>query len=194
MRPLYIFFYIITTVTIFAQDAQLRIGILVPTKIIESSNRGSSLFLDLELLRKKTDAKFASMNDEIQKLGNQLQSPSISEVGKESIRKQLRDLEFESKKLQEDSQIELQQTEQTVITQFQNEISPLVTQLAEEQKLQLVLQFQPGLVAYADPTCILNFSSEIARRYDAKYKSDVLSKTINSNQKPVLKPTHKAVN
>jgi hypothetical protein len=56
-----------------------------------------------------------------------------------------------------------------VVTQFQQEISPLVDELAKEQKLQLVLTFQPGLVAYADPTWIVAFSDEVAKRYDAKF-------------------------
>lgn len=182
MRLLCALLCLTAAITATAQDAQLRIGMLIPDKIIESSNRGHNLFLNLELLRKNTDTKLASVNDEIQKLSNQLQSPSISEVSKELIRKQLRDRDFESKKLQEDSQIELQQTEQAVVTQFQNEITPLVTELAKEQKLQLVLQFHPGLIAYVDPVCIFDFSNEIAKRYDAKYKSDIPNVTSSDTQ------------
>ena len=195
MKPLHVLLYLTAAAAILAQDVQLRIGMLIPTKIIENSDRGRKLFLELESLKKHADAKLTSMGNEIQKLSNQLQSPSVSEVGKESIRKQLRDLDFESKKFQEDSQTELQQKEQTVVTQFQEEITPFVTELAKEQNLQLVLQFQPGLIAYADSTCIFNFSDEIARRYDAKYKTD--ASTLVPKSKPaddhrVLK-SHKAV-
>jgi Skp family chaperone for outer membrane proteins len=191
MKPLHILFYITTALTVIAQDTQLRIGMLIPTKIIENSDRGSKLFLELESLKKRADTKLTSMSNEIQKLGNQLQSPSTSDAGKELIRKQLRDLDFESKKLQEDSQIELQQKEQAIVTQFQNEITPFVTELAKEQKLQLVLQFQPGLVAYADPTCIFNLSNEIAKRYDAKYKTNAQVNTNTDNPKMATKIINK---
>ena len=56
-----------------------------------------------------------------------------------------------------------------MVTQFQQELSPLVEQLAKEQKLQLVLTYQPGLVAFADQAWILGFTDELGKRYDAKY-------------------------
>ena len=121
--------------------------------------------------RRPSSEKIQAKGAEIQKLTSQLQSPSISEAGKETIQKQLRDLDFEGKKLQEDSQTEYQKTQQRVVNQFQQELAPLVEELAKEQKLQLVLTYQPGMVAYADPEWIVAFTDEIAKRYDAKYES-----------------------
>jgi Skp family chaperone for outer membrane proteins len=191
MRPLHVLLCLTAAVTILAQDAQLRIGIVAPSHVIETSNRGSNLFKDLELFRKNIETKLRSMNDEIQKLSNQLQSPSIGEPGKERIGKQLRDLDFEIKKFQEDSEIELQKKSQTIFTQFENEIMPFITELAKEQNLQLVLNFHPSFVAYYDPTCTLNFSNEVVKRYDAKYKSEIPSITGSNIQKATPEPTHK---
>ncbi len=133
--------------------------------------RGRKLFSELDALKKSLGEKIQAKGAEIQKLSSQLQSPSISEAGKENIQKQLRDLDFEGKKLQEDSQNEYQKTQQRVVNQFQQELAPLVDELAKEKKLQLVLTYQPGMVAYADPEWIVAFSDEIAKRYDAKYES-----------------------
>jgi len=169
MRPLHSLLCLTAACTLAAQDAAPRIGMLVPDRVIEKTARGRKLFAELDSLKKTLSDKIQAKRAEMQKLGSQLQSPSISEAGKESIQKQLRDLDFEDKKLQDDSQIEFQKTQQRIVTQFQQEITPLVDDLANEQKLQLVLTFQPGLVAYADQTWIVAFSDEVAKRYDAKY-------------------------
>lgn len=169
MRPLHSLLCLAAACTLSAQDAAPRIAMLVPDRVIEKTARGRKLFSELETLKKTLSDKIQAKRAEIQKLGSQLQSPSMSEAGKESIQKQLRDLEFEDKKLQDDSQIEFQKTQQRIVGQFQQEITPLVDALAKEEKLQMVLTFQPGLVAYADQTWIVAFSDEVAKRYDAKY-------------------------
>jgi Skp family chaperone for outer membrane proteins len=171
MRPLHSLLCLTAVVGLAAQDVQPRIGILVPDRVIEKTVRGRKLFSELDALKKSLGEKIQAKGAEIQKLSSQLQSPSISEAGKENIQKQLRDLDFEGKKLQEDSQNEYQKTQQRVVNQFQQELAPLVDELAKEKKLQLVLTYQPGMVAYADPEWIVAFSDEIAKRYDAKYES-----------------------
>jgi Skp family chaperone for outer membrane proteins len=173
MRPLHALFCLTATVALVAQpapDPTPRIGMLAAERIIDRSVRARKLFSELETLKKTLGDRIQAKRAEIQKLGSQLQSPSISEAGKENIQKQLRDLEFEDKKLQEDSQAEFQKTQQRVVGQFQQEISPIVEELAKERKLQLVLTYQPGLVAFADQAWVLNFTDEVGKRYDAKYE------------------------
>jgi Skp family chaperone for outer membrane proteins len=166
---------------------------LVPDRVIDKTARGRKLFSELDGLKKTLGDKIQAKRAEIQKLGSQLQSPSISEAGKENIQKQLRDLEFEDKKLQDDSQAEFQKTQQRVVTQFQQEITPLVEEVAKEQKLQLVLTFQPGMVAYADQTWIVAFSDEVAKRYDAKYEPKAAAAPAKPATKPATKPAAKPV-
>ena len=168
MRPLRMMFCLTAALTLGAQESP-RIGMLVPDLVIENSGRGRKLFSELENLKKTLNDKIQAKGNEFQKLSGQLQSPSISEAGKEAIQKQLRDLDFENKKLVDDSNAELQKTQQRIVTQFQKELMPFVEELAKEQKLQLVLQYQPGMVAYADQTWMVAFSNEVARRYDAKF-------------------------
>ena len=140
---------------------------------MEKSVRCKKIFSTVDLLKNNTDKNLTTINDEIQRLKHQLQSPSVSEVGKESIRKQLRDRDFEYKKFQQDSQIEIQKAEEEAVLQFENEVTPLINDLAKEQKLQIVFQLQPGLTAYIDPKFALEFSDEVIKRYDAKYQTTV---------------------
>src|SRR5690349_13619199 len=86
-----------------AQDASPKIGVIVQERLIQQSAHGRKLFSELEVLGKNLQDKLAAKQNEGANLQKQLQSASIDDAGKEKIQKQLRDLEFEFKKLQEDS-------------------------------------------------------------------------------------------
>jgi Skp family chaperone for outer membrane proteins len=177
--------------TLAAQDTQPGIGILVFNRVIEQSARGRQLFSELETLKKTLGDKLQAKQTELMRVQSQLQSPSISDSGKEALLKQQRDLEFENKKLNDDSNLEFQKTQQKVVGQFQKELSPFVEELAKEQKLKLVLQFQPEIVAWADPVWIVAFSDEVAKRYDAKYMSPAPAGAAKPAGKPAAKPAAK---
>jgi Skp family chaperone for outer membrane proteins len=168
-----------------AQSPTPRIGILAAERIIERSSRARKLFSELETLKKTLGDRLQAKRNEIQKLAVQLQSPSIGEDGKNNLQKQLRDLDFEEKKLQDDSQAEYQRTSQRVITQFQQEVAPIVEQMAKEQNLQVVLTLQPGLMFYVDQAWVLGFTDEVGKRYDAKFA------TPGDAAKPAPKPAAK---
>lgn len=159
------------------QDTKIKIGFLMPHRIIENSARCKQMFIDMESTKKEAERRLLLLSEEINKLNDQLKSPSLSETGKENIQKQLRDLHFNYKKNQEDERINLQKVEQQITTQLENEIMPIVNELAKEQQLQLVLQLQPELIAYAESNYAFGFSDEIVKRYDSKYKT--LSNNIN---------------
>jgi Skp family chaperone for outer membrane proteins len=191
MRPHHLLLCLTAAATLAAQEPATRLAVLVPERIVENTARGKKLFSELDGLKKTLGERIQAKRAEIQKLSSQLQSPSISEAGKETIQKQLRDLDFEEKKLQDDSQMEFQRTQQRVVGQFQKELGPLVEDLAKEQKLQLVLTYQPGLVAYMDQAWGLTFTDEVGRRYDAKYANGgpaPAAKPAAGAPKPAAKP------
>ena len=193
MRPLHALLSLAAAFTLSAQDvATPRMAMFVPDRIIATSVRGRKLFAELEVMKKTLEEKLQAKGLEGQKLQSQLQSPSISEAGRDTITKQLRDLEYEFKKMQEDSQADYAKVQQKVYGQFQTEIAPLVESLAKEQKLQLVLQYQQGMVAFGDETWLLSFSNEIAKRYDAKYESGAPA-AAKPADKPAAKPAAKPV-
>jgi len=174
--------------TLAAQDATApRIAFLVPDQLISKSVRGRQLFAELDVTKKNLEDKLKAKSEEGARLQAQLQSPSISDAGKEQIQKQLRDLEYEFKKMQEDSQQDFQKVQQKVFGQFQQEVGPIVEAVAKEQKLQLVLQYQQGMVAYAEEGWMMAFTAEVAKRYDAKFASGA-----PAPEKPAAKPAPKA--
>ena len=172
-----------------AQDVAPKIAVFVPEQLIQKSIRGRQVFAELEVTQKNLEEKAKAKRDEGARLQAQLQSPSTSDAGKEQIQKQLRDLDYEYKKLQEDSQGDYQKVQQKVFGQFQSEVGPIVEAVAKEQKLQLVLQYQQGLVAYAEEGWLLIFTNEVAKRYDAKFASTSLAApAAPAAEKPAPKP------
>ena len=173
-----------------AQEAPIpRIAVFVPDQLIQKSVRGRQLFAELEVTKKNLEERLKAKAEEGQRLTAQLQSPSLSDSGKEQIQKQLRDTDYEFKKLQEDSQGEFQKVQQKVFGQFQQEVGPIVDAVAKEQKVQLVLQYSQGMIAYGEEGWMLTFTNEVAKRYDAKFASTTAPAA--APEKPAPKPTAK---
>lgn len=179
-------------VSLAAQDITPKIAVFVPDRLIANSVRGRQLFAELEVVKKNLEEKLKAKGDEGARLQAQLQSPSISDAGKEQITKQLRDADYEFKKLQEDSQAEFQKVQQKVFGQFQQEVGPIVDAVAKEQKVQLVLQYQQGLIAYGEEGWMLTFTNEVAKRFDAKFAAGQTAapaaKPAAPSAKPAVKP------
>lgn len=168
MRILNALLPLAAVVSLSAQDITPKIAVFVPDRLIANTVRGRQLFAELEVTKKNLEEKLKAKGEEGARLQAQLQSPSISDAGKEQITKQLRDADYEFKKLQEDSQAEFQKTQQKVFGLFQQEVGPIVDAVAKEQKIQLVLQYQQGLIAYGEESWMLAFTNEVAKRFDAK--------------------------
>ncbi len=139
--------------------------------LVQSSQKAKKIFSELEVTQNTLDAKLKAKMDEGNKLQQQLQGGSLSEQGKEQLRKQLRDLDFEYKKLQEDSQQEFSRVEQKVLGEIYAQAGPIIDALAKEQKLQVVLDggsAQAGqLLKWADMSWLNAFTLEVAKRFDA---------------------------
>ena len=168
MRPLIALLPLLATLTMSAQEAVApRLAIFWPDRIVSKSPRAKKLFAELDITGKSLQDQIEAKGLEGQKLQSQLKSPSISDAGKEQLTKQLRDLEYEFKKLQEDSKADFAKVQKKVFGQFQKDIAPIVDAVAKEQKLQVVLQYQQGLIAFADDAWMGAFNDEVARRYEA---------------------------
>jgi len=145
--------------------------------LVQSSDKAKKIFSELEGTQKVLDAKLKSKADEGLKLQQQLQGGSLSEQGKDQLRKQLRDLEFEYKKLQEDSQVEFNRVQQKVLGDIYAQAGPIIDALAKEQKLQVVLSGEAAqagqLIQWADETWVRSFSLEVAKRFDASVAPQV---------------------
>lgn len=153
-----------------------RIAFFSMSQLIETSVKARRIYSELEATKKQLEDRIQAKGAEGQKLQAQLQSSSLSEAGKEQIQKQLRDLEFEYKKLQEDSQAEFGKVSQKVQKALGEVAGPVVRQVAADMKLHVVLTLENSAVAWADEAWIKQFTAEVAKRLDA------------GEEKPAAKP------
>jgi Skp family chaperone for outer membrane proteins len=184
-----------------ADSAQPRSAFFVPDYLLKISVHARKLYVEIEVTEKNLQDKLQAKAAEMQQAQQQLQSPGLAPEGREALQKQMRDLEFEGKKLQEDSQAEYNKVRTRVMTQLRTEVTPIVETVAKERKLQVVYQYTEGLVAYADDEWLINFTTEVAKRFDAKYEpgsvtgavkpAGAVKPTAPAAHKPAAKPAGK---
>ncbi len=150
-----------------AQEAP-RFAFFSINQLVRSSKKAGAIFSELEITGKNLQEKLQAKGQELQTLQQQLNSPSLDPDKKEALAKKFRDVEFEAKKLQEDSQAEYQRTEKKVGEAITKLAAPIVEQLAKEQKLQLVLSDQAmQMLSWGDQEWMKAFTAEVAKRLDA---------------------------
>ncbi len=172
-------------VVLLAQEAAQKIVFFMPGQVISTSVRAKKVLAELEVTTKTLNDKLKVKVDELQKLEQQLKSPGLSDEGRAKLQRDLQDGELVARRLQEDSQAELRKVQEKCLGQFQNEVRPIIEALAKEIKATYVLNFQDGMLSYADEAVLMQFSTEVAKRYDQKYEGGA------SAEKPAPKPAPK---
>lgn len=179
------------TLPALAQESITRFGVFAPQRVIESSVRAKKVFAELEVLNKILTEKVKIKAEEMQKLEQQIKSPALSEEGRAKLQREFQDGELSFKRLQEDSQGEFQKSEQKAMKQFNEEIGPIVMELAKELKLQMLFQWNQNIMIPVDPAAVTSFSDELAKRYDKKFESGAPVAPEKPAPKPAAKPAPK---
>ncbi|MBS1785946.1 MAG: OmpH family outer membrane protein [Acidobacteria bacterium] len=175
----------------FAQQAATssiidKFAVLVPERVIEQSGHCRKMFSGLKVEAESWQDKLQAKAAEGQQLQKQLQATGLSDDGKEKLEKQLRDLQYDFNKMKEDAQASMDKAKQKAGNQFNQDVGPVLEQMAKEKGLQAVIQYNQGLFAYLDEQAALSFSDEVAKRVDAKYPADA-----GFGAKPATKPATK---
>lgn len=154
---------------IAAQDTTAtRFAFFSINQLVRTSKKAAAVFSELETTGKNLQDKLQAKGAEIQSLQQQINSPSIDPAKREELQKNYRDLEFDAKKMQEDSQAEYQKVEKKVGGEITLMAKPIVEQLAKEQHLQVVFSDQAVQVfSWADEAWLKSFTEEVAKRLDA---------------------------
>ena len=152
---------------IVAQEAP-RFAFFSINQLVRSSKKAGAIFSELEITGKNLQEKLQAKGQELQTMQQQLSSPSLDPDKKEALAKKLRDVEFEAKKMQEDSQQEYQRVEKRVGEAITKLAAPIVEAMAKEQKLNVVLSDQAlQILSWGDETWLKAFTAEVAKRLDA---------------------------
>lgn len=180
------------------QEPPVRFAVFTLGLLVEKSVKAKKLFSELETLQKALNEKLQAKAKEGQSLQQQLQSASLAAEGREKLTKQLRDLDFEYKKLQEDSQGEFGKVQQRVLGDIYQIAGPIISDLAKEQKLQVVFSGESAqagqLIQWADDKWIQEFTLEVAKRLDASTATPAAAKPAGvPAAKPALPPVKPVV-
>lgn len=153
------------------QEPPTRFAFFTVGLLVQHSTKAKAIFSELENLQKSLNDALKAKGAEGQKIQQQLQGSTLSEQGRDALKKQLRDIEIDYKKLQEDSQEQFGKVQQKVMGQIFQQVGPLIENLAKERKLQVVLSGESAqagqLIHWADEKWVQEFTLEIARRLDA---------------------------
>ncbi|MBS1766994.1 MAG: OmpH family outer membrane protein [Acidobacteria bacterium] len=149
-----------------------KFAVLVPQRVIEQSGHCRKLFAGLELQRKQWQDKLEAKAGEGQAVQKQLQATGLSDEGKDRLQKQLRDLQYDFNKMQEDAKADMEKAQSKASGQFNQDVGPVLEEISKEKGLQAVIQYSPGLFAYLNEQAALSFSDEVAKRVDAKFPAD----------------------
>lgn len=168
-----------------AQEPITRLGVFAPERVITTSVRAKKVFAQMEVLSKTLREKINAKAEEMQKLEQQIKSPAVTEEGRAKLQRELQDGELAFKRLQEDSQKEFQTAQQKAMGQFNQEIGPILLDLAKELKLQMLLQWNEQIMIPVDTAAIASFSDELAKRYDKKFEAGAPAPAA---AKPTAKP------
>ncbi len=166
-----------------------RLALFSMNQLVRSSKKAAALFSEVEITGKNLEEKLQAKGQELQALQQQLNSPSIDPDKKEALVKKLRDVEFDAKKTQEDSQTEFQRVQKKVYDAITKIAGPIVEQLAKEQKVQMVLSDQAlQILAWADQDWMKGFTAEVAKRMDASEPAAAAPAPKPAAPKPAAKP------
>ena len=150
-----------------AQEAP-RFAFFSINQLVRSSKKAGAIFSELEITGKNLQEKLQAKGQELQTMQQQLSSPSLDPDKKEALAKKLRDVEFEAKKMQEDSQHEYQRVEKRVGEAITKLAAPIVEAMAKEQKLNIVLSDQAlQILSWGDEVWLKAFTAEVSKRLDA---------------------------
>lgn len=166
-----------------------KFAVLVPERVIDQSGHCRKLFAGLKIQGEQWQEKLQAKGQELQTKQQQLQAPGLSDDGKDLLQKQIRDLQFEGQKMQEDAKADMGKAQQKALGEFNQDVAPVLEQIAKERGLQAVIQYNAGLFAYLDEKAALSFSDEVAKRVDAKFPADANFQAPSS--KPAVKPAPK---
>ena len=159
---------------VLAQEAAApRFAIFAPDQLFKTSARAKKVVDQLDGIGKGLQEKLLAKQKELEKMAEQLKSPGLSDEGRAKLQRDLQDGEVAFKRAQEDSQKDFNKDSDKIYGQFQAEVGPIVEEVSKERKLQVVFQYtrqNAGMFAFTDEKWAIEFTDEIAKRYDAKFE------------------------
>jgi Skp family chaperone for outer membrane proteins len=146
-----------------------RFAFLAYEWVIQNTVQGKRIFAELEVASGRFQEDGRKKVEELQGMEQQLNSSSLSEEGRNKIARDFEDARVAFNRWREEEENRLRGIQSAASQQFQTEIAPIIEALAKEKNLHYVFTYQDGLLAWADTALLMQFTEEVAKRYDAAF-------------------------
>jgi outer membrane protein len=152
-----------------AQEApKLSVAVIDVQQVVNESAAGKETMARLRRLQDDKVAEGRKKADELDGLKKQLatQRATLTDAKVAELEKQIEDRQVELQRYTDDTKQQLQEAQRKELDALEKQIMPIINELGQEMKVQLIFnKFQSGLV-YADEA--VDITEQVVRRFNSK--------------------------
>ncbi len=142
-----------------------KIAYFNPQAVVANSKDGKAGSAQLKNLQEQKVKEIQDKQKQVETDQNMINSPAMADDKRAALQKEIDRLNVEIQRMQQDAQQEMQELNNELQQSFQRKMFPIVSQIANEKGLQMVLLADPQTIYWADEG--LDLSGEITKRMDA---------------------------
>ncbi len=148
-----------------AAQEPTRMAVIDIDRIAQESRKGQAMFAELQALQEEILRGRQTREQEIRDLTNRAGSQLLSAEARGELTRDIERRQTDLQRWLEDQQREFNEKQTTGFGALEQELGPVVEEVARENDIQLILRVTPGLTFIMDPA--LDISSEVIERFNA---------------------------
>lgn len=143
-----------------------RVAVIDIDRIAQESERGQALIAEFQSLQEEILRGRGTREQEIADLTNRARSQLLSAEARAEITRDIERKQTDLQRWLEDQQREFNDRQTTGFQELEQQLGPVVEEVARERNLQLIFRVTPGLTFIMDPA--LDISAEVIERFNAR--------------------------
>jgi outer membrane protein len=148
-------------------QATAKMGVVNSGLIMQKTKRGTAIRLRIEGLKSQKQKQAQTMQQFITKLQKDLTSPALNNATRQKKTGELSQTQLKLKRFYEDTQKELEAKFQKEMIKFQEQVVPLLNEVAKKKGLTMVFDLQRSGLAYVNDA--IDITEEVIKAFDTKY-------------------------
>lgn len=149
-----------------AQTAEpARVAVIDIDRIAQESERGQALIAEFQGLQEEILRGRQTREQEIRDLTNRAGSQLLSAEARADITRDIERKQTDLQRWLEDQQRDFNERQTTGFQELEQELGPVVEEVARERGIQLIFRVTPGLTFIMDPA--LDISPEVIQRFNS---------------------------
>lgn len=142
-----------------------RVAVIDIDRIAQESAKGQAMFTELQAMQEEILRGRQTREQEIRDLTNRAGSQLLSAEARADLTRDIERKQTDLQRWLEDQQREFNEKQTTGFQALEQELGPVVEEVARERNIQLILRVTPGLTFIMDAA--LDISGEVITRFNA---------------------------